>query len=178
MGTPMTERARRAAAKVRRELAKDEIARRFSVSIDAHETGPKALAEITGGDRGKMSRKRTPGSGVALSVAEVQLMAESGDEAARAVALDLLRGTAKALGMVIVEAPTGLDTGTNLNRLREILEAAGGLSGALADGLIDPSERRSLMKELPEGAYALLAIVADLEAEGPASVTKLREVGS
>lgn len=170
-----TERERRAHRKVAREHAKTEISRVLGRSISDREAKQNELARLVGAQPSQMSDAINPCAGRSLQVPELLLMAESEDEAARGVALDVVRHLARALDMHVVDAPEGGSISCMRRGLAEMMEGATALALATADGVIDPAERRTLQKEVREAVEAGQAVLEELEGHGPAEVVRLRE---
>lgn len=132
-----------------------QVSRVLRRALDRHDASQVALAQAIGMARGKAGRWTDPEDPEVPGISDIALMP-------REVALDLLRWVADHHGLdVVTRIETGVvgDHLVHLHTLiREGSDVTSAYSLALADGVIDALERRSILAELEEDIAARTAL--------------------
>lgn len=145
-----------------RSAARVGVAKLLRGALHEHDVDQSALARLVGTTAQKVQRWCDRESPESPYVADLPQMP-------RAVALTLLSWAAEAHHAVVVDELTAASPLDHMGHLHRIMREGSDVSttyvAALADGVIDPSERERLISEVRESIAAQRALLEMLERE-------------
>lgn len=140
--------------KVQRAIRKDVFAAALDRSIRAHEIRRDVLASDLGVCPSKLVAWTTPGTGQSIPAADIAALPP-------AVARDVLRSIADALGLGVVELPAASRSSAALAAARLARESGEVIADAYeahADGVVTPAEGARLERQCDDALAALLEV--------------------